>query len=410
MELQSSLDSLTMKILKPILEHNNLHVWDKMKAPEAAHVIADGIDAWWASTSSDVKQEVPSKGRKKAVVSEDETEETVPKGWELIGMSFASVGNTNPSRQDLIKLITKHNGTFTEDVTPSTSYLLIGDDPKAKTTKRFADAKSFGVPVLHCDFIPALISRKPVLPAVGKKKRPAPKAKPTTRKRRRGGDTSPREEQEVADVEMAEPEEDPRPKGVILRGRKYAKVYLLNGKMHATPFPSAKLLKEKREAEEAVKSESSPTKSERRPAIQPGSALLQIDSLFPKSARHRIYVDQLNNAYNCTTSLSDISTDSFEARVFDLTGVDWNARFDKKNIGGRYRYVLLHGHKEDSEDEDNKVAIKTEETQISGSQEKLESKLEKSVQELIELIFNREMMEHALEDQDIDLQKMPLGK
>lgn len=41
-ELQTQIDSLPIKILKPILEFNGIHVWDKMKSNEAAHVIADG--------------------------------------------------------------------------------------------------------------------------------------------------------------------------------------------------------------------------------------------------------------------------------------------------------------------------------------------------------------------------------
>lgn len=40
----------------------------------------------------------------------------------------------------------------------------------------------------------------------------------------------------------------------------------------------------------------------------------------------------------------------------------------------------------------------------------LESQLTKPVQILMELIFNKEMMEHALKSQHIDLEKMPLGE
>lgn len=530
-ELKSKLAELPVASLTPALQLNNIWFQDRIKAPEAAAVIADGllfgklpkcpvcdtmalrqsgtdircvgylegsnVHCRFAYSLADIYdpdcppdnsgadgvkrsdlqrqepfflppslQNVPTlrrwkrpstlpplsfsqealKGKKRAVSScaksDDETEESVPQGEELAGLEFSSIGSIESGRRELELLVQQHGGVFRDTLTASVSYLLVDDDISAvKETKRFKQALQWGVPVIHRSFVNALVSRVPVYPSK------SPNDQEPSRKRVRAPGSWDR---------------SAYPSGLLLRQRKYAKYYLRAGKLPQQPFPTVQhALALRNDSNIKVTSQPSMVK---RPPLSPNAAILKVDSWFAGKPQHRVYVDENNNAYNCATLFTDITTGinkfynqqllelpaslqtrrrgvadeevmspcywvfrrwgrvgadnrlindflsdsfghdkdaaiaAFRKRCMDLTGIDWDERFTASAKPGRYRYIHL---------DDEGTTIKAGKPAVKKNIPPCT--LDAGVQRLMELIFDRHMMEAALEAQHLDMRKMPLG-
>eukprot|EP00923_Selenidium_pygospionis_P048188 GHVN01083003.1.p1 GENE.GHVN01083003.1~~GHVN01083003.1.p1 ORF type:complete len:1108 (-),score=235.99 GHVN01083003.1:259-3582(-) len=370
--------------------------------------------------------------------SEGETEQSVPKYKELLGMRFNMIGKLPKTRAWYSTLIEKHGGELVEEINADITYLLVGDDPKAKATKRYKDALTLGVPIIHIDLLHSLIARKIEMPLDP----PPPKKK--------GDDSS-------------EEEDDIRPQGLILRQRRYAKFYEIAGGPRKNKIPRVTKLIAEAEADGIAEEEEEKRLTEKRtrPPIKKGSQILRVDRDCRSGGE--IYVDELNNAWTCTLNLADINTginkfytmhvihvsktrtilfkkwgrvgsdhrmtndsktetfrhlddaqSEFCGKYTDLTGTDWDDRFTAKQLPGKYRYVDIEGHMHDGESreeksEEMKAEPSTPSTLSPESVQSAETQLHQKVHDFVKLIFDKKMMEEALVAHNLDLKKMPLG-
>ncbi|KAF8820597.1 poly(ADP-ribose) polymerase catalytic domain-containing protein [Cardiosporidium cionae] len=385
--------------------------------------------------------------------SEDENLDKTMKGKEFCGMRFSSVRLIDPPKWKLEELICSHGGSYQEDVDGQTTYLLVEEFDTALSTKRYQQALSLGIPILHSAFITAMLEKIIHFPTCKLKDiRLILKDFPTR--------------------------SDKLPKGIILRQRKYAQFYKWKGKLMEKLHPLKEILEEEKNKE--IKRI---VISKKRPKIDATSALLKVDASFHRKGG-KIYVDEENNAYNCSTVYSDISTGinkfynlqlviftnkssqsifilrkwgrmgaeaastnnekkenfgkslssakvAFEKLFYEKTGISWDHRFSTAQQPGRYAFVELEGHtqmdEEDHQEEKkkiSKISIKKEEITSASKRRKiiaedltlkeensqfLECHLEYSVKELIRLLFDKTMMKRNLEKQHININKMPLG-
>lgn len=101
----------------------------------------------------------------------------------------------------------------------------------------------------------------------------------------------------------------------------------------------------------------------------------------------------------------DLAIRFFEKKFKDKSGLTWANRLDPPRSG---KYTFLERNYEESDDEGNE---KPAETEGAGEPVKaLESKLNKPVQRLMELIFNQQYFAASLNEMSYDAQKLPLGK
>ncbi|KFG43610.1 poly(ADP-ribose) polymerase catalytic domain-containing protein, partial [Toxoplasma gondii GAB2-2007-GAL-DOM2] len=326
----------------------------------------------------------PKKGH---VKYDSEAEDDIPKKKELAGLKFACIGSTNPPRHALAKLVTSHGGIFQESLDKDTDLLLVSDDDwaAAKASQRYRDAQLAGVAIVRCSFVPALLSRKNVEPQVT-----LSEAKKALKK-----------------AELFAQASSLLPKGLLLRQRKYAAYYLVEGDL-LKPFPRvSEALKLQKEADALTKAKM----KVKRPAIKAGSALLKVDPLFSVKGG-KIYVDKQRNAYNASTQFTDISTginkyynlqviqtnttfhfftrwgrlgaddkvtndyrqyshgqslksaiQAFESKFFGLTGIAFADRFDSSQQPGRYAIVELDGYlHEETDESENKTDMNKDAT------------------------------------------------
>eukprot|EP00921_Rhytidocystis_pertsovi_P026555 GHVQ01042854.1.p1 GENE.GHVQ01042854.1~~GHVQ01042854.1.p1 ORF type:complete len:1033 (+),score=163.60 GHVQ01042854.1:156-3254(+) len=443
-------------------------VFAKWKPPPSAPGIQRFGNPLKASASGNSGNKSVTANKREVFDSEGESETDVPKNKELCGLKFSSVGSTNPPRKELEPLIKKHGGEYSDDVGGG-GFLLVGDDYKEK--KKYHDAVAFGIPVLYSDFVKALVSRKCVT-------------------------GSPSKSKSVKHMGPVNPDEiDPRPKGLLLRQRKYAAHYRISGKL-LIPMRKVKDILQDISNTEGKGKSSGP---QIRPKIIAGSALLEVDpELLARRKKLKIYVDKYRNAYNCNLHCADITTgvnkfyslqlltnpsssspryavlrkwgrvgaessltngsltddygtclqsaiDNFEKKYQEMTRTKWEDRFEFKQQPGGYAYVELMGYLhdgdfgegatnvkkrgkakkeentgdiqgEDSSDSQDKTPeaggrkgakapkrVKTEKTETVK-----ESKLDERLQELVKMIFDRDMMVEQLEQQHVNLSKMPL--
>ncbi|ORY06965.1 PARP-domain-containing protein [Basidiobolus meristosporus CBS 931.73] len=96
-------------------------------------------------------------------------------------------------------------------------------------------------------------------------------------------------------------------------------------------------------------------------------------------------------------------TTVFESKFKTKTKNSWSARGDFQTYAGKYT-MLDRDYGEDDADKDDKADGNTGDTSIP------ECKLEPKIQELVEMIFDREMMEQQLKALNFNANKMPLGK
>lgn len=456
-----------------------LPFFSKWKPP----VIAPGIKRFGSPLKCTATGEkAPSVQRKQVFDSEEEDERDVPKGKELCGLTVSSIGNTVPLRKELILLVEKHGGRYVDYLDNFVRFLLVGDDiGAAKETKRYQDAVSLGIPVMHCSFINALVSRKNHLGQNTTSK--MPKYNPNV-------------------------EQDSRPRGLLLRQRKFAAHYRVQGKL-LNPLGKAKDIAKAQMAEQRKsKADERKRKSRMRPSIMPGSALLEVDpEIAPKFKNVEIYVDDHRNPFNCKLHSTNIAqgTNKFYAlqllrsgsgaaprySVFrkwgrvgaedkltngclldryegDLTtaivgfqkkyaemtgGAEWDDRFEFEQRPGGYAYVEIAGYedentassnagqkskgkgskrmkKEEDEEEEEcersvrnlgnsedlgkgpkRVRSEKSNNAVKGEAllKKEASKLDERLQTLIEMIFDKEMMVRQLEQQHLNMKKMPLA-
>ncbi|CDJ49184.1 NAD(+) ADP-ribosyltransferase, putative [Eimeria brunetti] len=350
--------------------------------------------------------------------------EVIPPGKELVGLSFTSVGATDPPKAELQLLIEKHAGEYTEQPEGRTTFLLVGDGDSHEFTKKYRDAKAAGVPIVHCSFIKALIRRKNV----------EPKLKLADCRKWKGPDDGP----------------DPRPMGLLLRKKKYAQYYLVEGKMTLELPSAAESLKQLRQARAKDNSRT------KRPPIAKDSPLLQVDPLFSNKGGH-IYVDSYGNAFNCCTQYTDISTginkyysmqivqtnktyhfftkwgrlgaddkmtndykqqsfgqdveaavEAFEAKFMGLTGTHWSDRFNFVQQPGRYGFVELAGYEMDDGTTQEPKLKRAKLEAASASSTVADCTLPPAVKTVVELIFDRKLAEKLLSEQHLNLQKLPI--
>ncbi|XP_026191890.1 poly [ADP-ribose] polymerase 1 [Cyclospora cayetanensis] len=386
----------------------------------------------------------------------------IPPGMELVGLSFTSVGTTDPSKQDLQVSIERHGGEYTDHLESRTTFLLVGDGDAYQFTKKYRDAQAAGVPIVHCAFVRGLIRRKDA----------EPKLKLADCRKWKGPHDGP----------------DPRPTGLLLRKKKYAQYYVVEGKL-AHELPSAaegfrQLRKNKERSSAKVK----------RPAIAKDAPILQVDPLFSKKGG-KIFIDELGNAFNCCTQFTDITTginkyyamqivqtgktyhfftkwgrlgaddkltndyrqqsfgqdvdsairkilaplavlsalrflpwslrkrvnlriiatyhesvaaEAFETKFQGLTGTHWDDRFSFVQQPGRYGFVELAGYEtaQKAKVEPLQKRLKTEEASASSCL--AECTLQPEVKVVIELIFDRNLAEKLLKEQHLNLQKLPI--
>ncbi|CDJ64298.1 NAD(+) ADP-ribosyltransferase, putative [Eimeria necatrix] len=365
--------------------------------------------------------------------------EAIPVGKELVGLSFTSVGATDPPKVELQLLIEKHAGEYTrvlfcgllcsasEQLEGRTTFLLVGDGDSHEFTKKYRDAKAAGVPIVHSDFISALLKRE----------NSEPKSKLAMCRKWKGSSDGP----------------DPRPTGLLLRKKKYAQYYLVEGKLtHELP-DAAESLKQLSEAQAKEKPQT------QRPPIAKKSPLLEVDPLF-SNKRGRIYVDSYGNAFNCTTQYTDISTginkyysmqivqtnktfhfftkwgrlgaddkltndykqqsfgqdvgaavEAFEAKFLGLTGTHWNDRFSFVQQPGRYGFVELAGYQMGDETQKNakEPPLKRPKLEAASASSTVdECTLPPAVKAIVELIFDRKLTEKLLSEQHLNLKKLPI--
>ncbi|CDJ30209.1 NAD(+) ADP-ribosyltransferase, putative [Eimeria mitis] len=350
--------------------------------------------------------------------------EVIPPGKELVGLSFTSVGATDPPKAELQILIEKHAGEYTEQPEGRTTFLLVGDGDSHEFTKKYRDAKNAGVPIVHSSFVKALIRRKNV----------EPKLKLAECRKWKGPDDGP----------------DPRPMGLLLRKRKYAQYYLVEGKITLELPSAAEALKQLREFRAKDNSRT------KRPPIAKNSPLLQVDPLFSNKGG-KIYVDSYGNAFNCCTQFTDISTginkyysmqivqtnktyhfftkwgrlgaddkltndykqqsfgqdvdaavDAFESKFMGLTGTQWSDRFNFVQQPGRYGFVELAGYDMDDGAEQEPKLKRAKLEAASASSTVAECTLPPAVKTVVELIFDRKLAEKLLTEQHLNLQKLPI--
>ncbi|CDI81883.1 NAD(+) ADP-ribosyltransferase, putative [Eimeria acervulina] len=494
--LKALLVEIPKKQLLPILDANGIPYNEKkISVGEAAHIVADGFmfgrfppcpicgnsalvqdeakripvfKKWKCPEGVEGCMELgnplsaPSPKAPKNEQSSSEPE-AIPPGKELVGLSFTSVGATDPPKAELQLLIEKHAGEYTEQPEGRTTFLLVGDGDSHEFTKKYRDAKAAGVPIVHCSFVKALIRRKNV----------EPKLKLAECRKWKGLDDGP----------------DPRPMGLLLRKKKYAQYYLVEGKLTLELPSAAESLKQLREARAKDKSRT------KRPPIAKGSPLLQVDPLFSNKGG-QIYVDQYGNAFNCCTQFTDISTginkyysmqivqtnktyhfftkwgrlgaddkltndykqqsfgqdvdaavgkltaqqlytscclaesfplrrfavngkfrnsaiyvspvDAFESKFMGLTGTQWSDRFNFVQQPGRYGFVELAGYEvEDGATQEPKLKRAKLEA-ASASSTVAECTLPPAVKTIVELIFDRKLAEKLLTEQHLNLQKLPI--
>ena len=90
-------------------------------------------------------------------------------------------------------------------------------------------------------------------------------------------------------------------------------------------------------------------------------------------------------------------------RFSDKTKNDWEDRHNFQKVPGKYD-LLIMDYNADEEEKDSVDAPVKEEKPV------LESKLDKRIQNLIELICNVQAMEEMLKEMKYDTKKAPLGQ
>ena len=96
---------------------------------------------------------------------------------------------------------------------------------------------------------------------------------------------------------------------------------------------------------------------------------------------------------------------NFEKKFKDKSGLKWADRLEPSKKG---KYAFLERNYEpDSDDEKPK---KEESAEKKAARKAAESKLEKPVQNLLELIFNHTFFAATMQEMDYDANKLPLGK
>ncbi|KAL8760361.1 MAG: hypothetical protein Q9184_003383 [Pyrenodesmia sp. 2 TL-2023] len=94
----------------------------------------------------------------------------------------------------------------------------------------------------------------------------------------------------------------------------------------------------------------------------------------------------------------------FEKKFKDKSGLKWEDRGEPAKKG---KYTFIEKNYEDDSDEDEPVKKEEDDKE---EDKKIESKLPKQTQRLIELIFNQNHFNSVLEDIGYDREKLPLGK
>ena len=91
-------------------------------------------------------------------------------------------------------------------------------------------------------------------------------------------------------------------------------------------------------------------------------------------------------------------------RFADKTKNDWGERDNFEKVPGKYDLLIMDYNADDKEKDSVDAPVKTEKKPV------VESKLNKRIQTLIELICNIQAMEEMLEEMKYDTKKAPLGK
>lgn len=117
----------------------------------------------------------------------------------------------------------------------------------------------------------------------------------------------------------------------------------------------------------------------------------------------RVGFDGQNNLINCGPDLQ-AAKKGFTKKFSDKTKNSWEDRHNFEKVPGKYDLLIMDYNAEKEEaDAVDACPVKEEKTQI-------DSKLDKRVQNLVELICNIQAMEEILKEMKYDTKKAPLGK
>ncbi len=98
----------------------------------------------------------------------------------------------------------------------------------------------------------------------------------------------------------------------------------------------------------------------------------------------------------------DEAISAFEKKFKDKTANNWDERESFKPKSKKYTLIEMDSNQEEDEVKEENKTMEGVETRAS--------KLAKETQELISMIFDKDMFNNALKTYDIDVKKMPLGK
>ncbi|KAL6042215.1 Poly [ADP-ribose] polymerase 2 [Balamuthia mandrillaris] len=108
------------------------------------------------------------------------------------------------------------------------------------------------------------------------------------------------------------------------------------------------------------------------------------------------------------SSLSNAKA-TFESKFSSKTGNDWEDRDNFKRVKGKY-IMVERDFGSDNSDTEDLVEKQKKALQTKTNSKIPESQLDESVQKLIQLICNLNMMQDTLVEMEFDINKMPLGK
>ncbi|GAB6028782.1 Poly [ADP-ribose] polymerase 3 [Chamberlinius hualienensis] len=113
------------------------------------------------------------------------------------------------------------------------------------------------------------------------------------------------------------------------------------------------------------------------------------------------------NSSNLFKKIED-ATKEFKKKFKDKTKNDWDDRENFQPQSGKYTLLEMD---HDDDDEEEQVDVKMEKTVVCRSDAKFApSKLDRLTLDFIKRIFSEDMFNNAMEDFNLDIKKMPLGK
>eukprot|EP01114_Cavostelium_apophysatum_P007265 TRINITY_DN1927_c0_g1_i1.p1 TRINITY_DN1927_c0_g1~~TRINITY_DN1927_c0_g1_i1.p1 ORF type:complete len:935 (-),score=347.88 TRINITY_DN1927_c0_g1_i1:64-2868(-) len=392
-----------------------------------------------------------SKGEEVAAEEEEEAEEVddgtpedeVPVGKELYGMKIAVAGTKKDlgmTQDEISELIEEHGGDYHDDIYVDTTILICSEAElnKKKKTKKVTTAIKEKLAILSVDFLTNLTERS----EEGIKLRTNEAAKKylvgdsqigEKRIASKYSNSKLEKEKEKEEKEKAKEEEEAKKKEELLSKKR----------KRAEPKQGSDLLKVDPKAASKISgpSEILVTHDDQKGWTAYNAMLNVSDTSSGVNKFYRLQVVRPvgKKSFYFFISWGRVGTDigdfkwyshgqsqkaaieAFEQKFFDQTGNVWEDRalFVKKP--GKYFMVDLDDGNEDEEVEEEIKEVKRQRrearaTEGPTAQQPMETDksnkptLSKRTQDLVKLIFDKEMMKQQLQSLEVDIRKMPLGK